>query len=185
MRSKFLYVACLTIALTGTSACNQTVTPEEEIRALVREAEIAAEDRQVGDLARLISAQYGDERGNSKDELVRMLRLQMIRNQVIYLMVRSGEIKIIDPDSATAVVHVAMAGGPLETFEDLARLGAELYRFDLDLVKESGKWRIIRARWGRAVDLEFASKKASPVEQPVRQPVRQINKTLSGHRTWI
>jgi len=138
------------------AACSGGVTPEEEIRALVREAQIAAEERQVGDFARLISEQYGDEHGNSKEELVRMLRLQMIRNQVIYLMVRTGEIKLVDDLSATAVVRVAMAGGPLETFEDLARLGAELYRFDLELVKESGKWRIIRARWGRALELDFA-----------------------------
>ena len=122
---------------------------------MVREAEIAAEDRQVGDLARLISEQYGDEHGNNKDELVRMLRLQMIRNQVIYLMVRTGDIDLHDETSASATVRVAMAGGPLEKFEDLARLGAELYRFDLELLKESGKWRIIRATWGRALGKDF------------------------------
>ncbi len=146
---------CAMLATMLLGACGDEITPEQEIRALVREAEIAAEERQVGDLARLISAQYGDEHGQSKEELVRMLRLQMIRNQVMYLMVRTGEIKIIDQATATAVVRVAMAGGPLETFEDLARLGAELYRFDLDLVKESGKWRIIRASWGRALDKDF------------------------------
>ncbi len=156
MQNNFFFVMCWLIALVAMSACNKTTTPEQEIRALVREAQIAAEERQVGDFARLISAQYGDERGNNKDELLRMLRLQMIRNQVIYLMVRTGEIKLLDDLSATAVVRVAMAGGPLETFEDLARLGAELYRFDLELVKESGKWRIIGARWGRALELDFA-----------------------------
>lgn len=143
------------VALFAASGCSDNVTPEEEIRALVREAEIAAEERQVGDLGRLISNQYGDDRGNNKDELLRMLRLQMIRNQVIYLLVRTGEIKVVDETSASAVVQVAMAGGPLETFEDLGRLGAELYRFDLDLAKESGKWRIIRARWGRAMEIDF------------------------------
>ncbi|NNF52762.1 MAG: hypothetical protein HKN59_10030 [Gammaproteobacteria bacterium] len=156
MRKYWFLATCSLIVLATMSACDDKTTPEQEIRALVREAQIAAEERQVGDLARLISEQYGDERGNNKDELVRMLRLQMIRNQVIYLMVRTGEITLLDDMSAKAVVRVAMAGGPLETYEDLARLGAELYRFDLELVKESGKWRIISARWGRALDLDFA-----------------------------
>lgn len=150
-----IIAAFLMVSLITASGCGDSVTPEEEIRALVREAEIAAEERQVGDFGRLISNQYGDGYGNNKDELLRMLRLQMIRNQVIYLLVRTGEIKVIDETSATAVVRVGMAGGPLETFEDLGRLGAELYRFDLELVKESGKWRIIRAGWGRAVDIDF------------------------------
>lgn len=152
--SLLLVSAVLLLAQTG---CDHTVSPEDEIRALVREAEIAAEERQAGDFARLISSQYGDERGNNKDEIVRLLRLQLIRNQVIYLLVRVGDIKVTSDITATAVIRVAMAGGPLESFEDLARLDAEFYRFDLELVKESGKWRIMRARWGRALEMDFAS----------------------------
>lgn len=147
--------ACLFVAVVTLSGCQSEVTPEQEIRALIREAQIAAEERQPGDFARIISEQYGDKYGNNKDELMRMLRLQLIRNQVIYLLVRTGEINVVDEASASAVVRVAMAGGPLETFEDLARLGAELYHFDLELVKESGKWRIIRADWRRALYPEF------------------------------
>lgn len=148
-------VAVLCFGLATLFACSIELTPEEEIRALVREAEIAVEERQVGDFARLISEQYGDAHGNNKEELLRMLRLQMIRNQVIYLLVRVGDINLHSEVSAAATVRVAMAGGPLQTYEDLARLGAELYRFDLDLVKESGKWRIVTAAWGHALDQDF------------------------------
>lgn len=145
----------LTPLLLCAAACSIKLTPEEEIRALVREAELAVEERQVDDFARLISSRYGDAHGNDKDELLRMLRLQMIRNQVIYLLVRVSDIRVRDELSAAATVRVAMAGGPLETFEDLGRLGAELYRFDIDLVKESGKWRIITASWRHALEADF------------------------------
>lgn len=137
-------------------ACGKAeITPEQEIRALVREAEIAAEERQVGDFARLISEQYYDRQGNDKETLLRMLRLQMIRNQAIYLLVQTGDISLRENKSATAIVRVAMAGGPLAGLEDLPRLGAELYRFDLELAKETGRWRIVSASWRQALTKEF------------------------------
>lgn len=122
---------------------------------MLLEAEIAAEERDVGDFARLISSQYGDQYGHDKDELLRMLRLQMIRNQVIYLWLQIAEVNVISDTTAQASVRVAMAGGPLQSFEDLARLGAELYRFELELVKESGKWRISTAAWDHALEKDF------------------------------
>lgn len=151
--SSWIYLTVLTAMLLV--ACSAGVTPEQEIRALLLEAEIAAEERDVGDFSRLISPQYGDQYGHDKDELLRLLRLQMIRNQVIYLWLQIAEINVISDASAEATVRVAMAGGPLHSFEDLARLGAELYRFELELVKESGKWRIARAAWDHALETDF------------------------------
>ncbi len=151
--SSWIYLTVLTAMLLV--ACSAGVTPEQEIRALLLEAEIAAEERDVGDFSRLISPQYGDQYGHDKDELLRLLRLQMIRNQVIYLWLQIAEINVISDASAEATVRVAMAGGPLQSFEDLARLGAELYRFELELVKESGKWRIARAAWDHALETDF------------------------------
>lgn len=154
--SRFFFCATLAwIALLMTACGGPEVTPEQEIRALVREAEIAAEERQVGDLARLLSDQYYDRQGHDKESLVRMLRLQMIRNQAIHLFVQFGEISVTENDSATAVVRVAMAGGPFKGLEDLPKLGAEFYRFNLDLSKEHGKWRIVSASWRQALENEF------------------------------
>lgn len=138
------------------AACGDAgITPEQEVRALVREAEIAAEERSVGDFARLISEEYADRRGNTKESLVRLIRLQMIRNQAIYLLVQTGDIVVTENKRAKALVRVAMAGGPLAGIEDLPKLGAELYRFDLELAKEQGKWRITSASWRQALTNEF------------------------------
>lgn len=153
--SVFRFCFLCSVAATLFACGDPAITPEQEIRALVREAEIAAEERQVGDFGRLISEQYYDRQGNDKETLVRMLRLQMIRNQAIYLLVQPGDIVVQENKSATAVVRVAMAGGPLAGLEDLPKLGAELYRFDLELAKEAGKWRIVSASWRQALTKEF------------------------------
>lgn len=152
----WLRFCLLCAAVAASFACSSPeVTPEQEIIALVREAEIAAEERQVSDFARLISGQYSDRQGNDKDAVLRLLRLQMIRNQVIYLLVQTGDIIVTENNTATAVVRVAMAGGPLSGIADLPKLGAELYRFDLALAREAGKWRIVSASWRQARTKEF------------------------------
>jgi hypothetical protein len=140
-------MAAWTAALTaGCTASN----PEAEIRALMAAAEQAAEARDVGFFAEVLGEGYRDSRGHDRDEALRSLRGYFIVNQRIDVVSRIDEIAVEGTDTARAVVQAGMlgrrTGGAL-----LEGLDADLYRFELELVKDAGEWRIIGASFDRAL----------------------------------
>jgi len=124
--------------------------PEGDIRALLAQAEEAAEARDTGFFADLLGTAYRDSRGNDRDEAIRMLRGYFLANQRIEVVSRVDEVVLEGKDAARAVLHAGMVG---------QRTGAglldgvkgDLYRFDLELVNDGGDWRIIGADFGRAL----------------------------------
>ena len=140
------WIALLTVILLA--GCGTAPSPEERIRALIAEAERAAESRDTGDVMALVAEGYTDAHGQGREELRRYLRALFLRYQSIHLLVRVSTIKVID-DRATATLFVAMAGQPL-TEADLPLLRADAHRLDLHLVNQEGDWVVAHAAWRRA-----------------------------------
>ncbi len=127
-----------------------TGDPETEIRALLAAAEKAAEERDAGFFADAIDTSYRDARGNDRDGLIRSIRGYFIANQRIEIVSRVDEVVLEGTDAARAVVHAGMVGQRAgATLVD--GVGADLYRFELELVNEGGDWRIIGADYRRAL----------------------------------
>ena len=124
--------------------------PEAEIRALLAAAEKAAEERDAGFFGDAIGASYRDTRGNDRDGLIRSIRGYFIANQRIEIVSRVDEVVLEGADAARAVVHAGMVGQRAgATLID--GVGADLYRFELELVNDGGDWRIIGADYRRAL----------------------------------
>ena len=124
--------------------------PEAEIRALLAGAEEAAEARDVSFFADTLGENYRDARGNDREEVLRMLRGYFIANQRIEIVSRVDEIVIEGGDAARAVVHAGMVGRRTDS-SLIDGLGADLYRFELELVNDGGNWQIIGADFNRAL----------------------------------
>jgi hypothetical protein len=137
-------LAAVIVAGCGTS------DPEAEIRALLAAAEEAAEARDVGFFSDLVGPGYRDSRGRDRAELLRMLRGLFLANQRIAVVSRVDEVALEGTDAARAVVHAGLLG-QRSGAELLAGVDADLYRFELELVNESGEWRIIGADVSRAL----------------------------------
>jgi hypothetical protein len=140
----------LAISVAALIAACATSDPEKEIRELLAAAELAAEQRDAGFFADVLDAAYRDARGNDRDEALRAVRGYFIANQRVELVSRVDEIAIEGVDAARAVVHVGMLGRRAGTAL-VEGLDADLYRFDLELVKGAGNWTIIGARIERAL----------------------------------
>ena len=131
------------------SGCGSS-DPEAEIRALLTAAEGAAEARDVGFFGDAIGDSYRDAQGNDREAVLRMLRGLFIANQRIEIVSRIDEIDVEGGDAARAVVHAGMVGRRTDaTLID--GLGADLYRFELELVNDGGNWQIIGADFKRAL----------------------------------
>ena len=137
----------LALVLTG---CGRESSPEDELRAVVAEAEAAAEARDASALSGLVADDYRDVRGNGVDEIRRYVRGYLIAHQSVHLLVRIEEIELKATDLARLRATVGMVGREAEGAAawDLA---ADVYEFDLTLAREAGYWKVTRADWRPAL----------------------------------
>lgn len=139
----------LIVILTGwLGACSTETTPESRIIALIEEGELAAEDRNLGFFRDVIAQDYTDASGLSRDEFLRMLAGYFYKHRSIHLVSRIEDVVLEDSKTARAVLIVGMAGSPVEGFDQLLTLRADLYRLELEFnMAEDIQLRY--ARWER------------------------------------
>lgn len=135
--------------------CSKTQTPEERVRAMIAQAEQAAERKESGKLRALLSERYSDDEGRDRRGLDGILRVYLLRHEAIHVLTRIERIEFPQPGNADVALYVAMAGRPLSAASELANFNADLYRLELRLVEEDGAWRVRRAAWRRAELGEF------------------------------
>jgi hypothetical protein len=143
------------LALAASACGGDPATPEARIRALLAGAEAAAEAKDAGGLKELVSDAYADDQGQDKRAVMGLVTFYFMRHQTIHLLTRVDRIELADDGSARAGVFVAMAGTPILGLDDLARLRADLYRFDFALAEENDDWRVTSASWRRAETADF------------------------------
>jgi hypothetical protein len=141
--------AIATLVLAASLAgCSPSPSPEDEIREVVAEAERAAEARDALALRDLVADDYRDGRGNGAEEIRRYAHGYLLAHQSVHLLVRIDEIELKAADVARLRATVGMAGR--ETNSGSAwDLAADVYEFDVTLVREDGDWRVSRADWRR------------------------------------
>lgn len=142
----------LPLAFVLLAACGgDAAPPEERIGALIDTMEQAVEAGSVEQAAELLHPNYRDDTHPNKPAAMRMLAAYLRRHSGIHLFSVVDSIDLApDGAGAHAVIYVAMSGVVVDSVETLARLRADLYRFDLELGLLEGDWRILHGRWERA-----------------------------------
>jgi hypothetical protein len=135
----------LLLVLAMLSSCGGDVSdPEEQVRAWVRAMHEAAEEKERGDIVAGISPAYIDARGNSRDDIDKLLRLYFFRQNTITLLGNIDDVKVIGGTAAEVSITVGMAG----TNNSALGISADAYRFELELELDGDDWLLISARWG-------------------------------------
>jgi hypothetical protein len=131
------------------AACGDPPTaPEEELRAWVAAGEEAAEHKERRELVGMVAPSYADARGNDREQIDKTLRAYFFRQHEVGLVTRIEEITVYDDTAAKIVLTVGMAG----TNDGVLGFSADAYRFDMEVEKASGEWKLISARWGQLGD---------------------------------
>ena len=150
MRTLMLLAALFTLI-----SCRNIETPEAQVRATIAQAEAAAEKKEVGMLRGMVSDSYADAQGQDKRAVEAVLRYYFLRNQSIHLFTRVSSVTLPQQDRALAIVYAGMAAQPVADVDELERLRADLFRFELEFVKEGDDWRVARAQWRRVDFADF------------------------------
>ena len=130
------------------SACGDPQSPEQQVRAVIDQMEMAAESRDVGDVVGLLSPGYRDAFANDREEAGQRVRGYFVLNQSIHLLTRIQDITFPSEDEARASVLVGMVGRDADA-ANAWQLAADLYEFDLALLREDGEWKVSWAEWRR------------------------------------
>jgi hypothetical protein len=106
MRSLILISFSLLLAACGAPAGS----PEEALREWLARGEIAAEERDRGELLDMISEDYADTRGNDRERVGDLLRVYFFRQHSIALLTNIDDISISGETAAIINLTIGMAG---------------------------------------------------------------------------
>ncbi len=147
----------LSLSFVAILACSsKSDSPEDMVREILKRAEIAAEEKDVGVFRDIVSASYTDKTKHDKKAIIGILRYYFLRNRSIHLFTRITTVEFPNPEKAEVTMFVAMAGRPITNAEELLLIRADLYRFDIAFADEGDNdWKVIRAGWRRAERKDF------------------------------
>ena len=145
MRLSMPTFALASAALALLAGCADDTSPEQQVRAVLESMEQAVEARDVGDLMEHLSANYRDGQGQNRVEASRYARGYFIANQSVHLLTRIESLEFPQSDEARVKLQVGMAGRDGET--GVAGFTADVYDFDIALVREDGEWKVSYADW--------------------------------------
>ena len=122
----------LSVAVIFLAACGTRGSDDEQVRALIKAVEVAAEDRDASDVLVHVGAQYTDERGD-KAQLQNTLRGYFLAYPRIELLVDIESLEFPVPELAQAVI-------------DITSLPAGHHaKLEVEFRKSDGKWLAVRA----------------------------------------
>lgn len=149
MRAVARVLLLLSLALLALSCSQNDDSPEAQIRRFIAAGIEAAENRDSETLQDMLHIGYRDGRGYDRKQLAGLLRVYFLRHKNIHLFSKIDQIDLISDSHATVNMHVAMAGSVIANVDALASLRAQIYRFELELVKQPD-WQLQHARWAPA-----------------------------------
>jgi hypothetical protein len=126
------------------AACAPSGTPEDEIRALVTEAEELAEARDASGLRDLVADDYQDSSGRDAAEIRNFLHAWLVAHPSVNLLTRIDSIELQGTELARAQVTFGMLGREAKGESDW-ELAADVERLDVRLAREGSEWRVIGA----------------------------------------
>lgn len=131
---------CLSLAGCG----GPSEGPEAALRAWVSQGHDLAEEKDRRGLVDMISPDYVDARGNSRDDISDLFRIYFLRTHTVALITRIDELNVFGDDAGEVALTVGMAGTNDGTFG----FSADAYKFEMEFEREGDDWLLTSARWG-------------------------------------
>jgi hypothetical protein len=133
------------LAALACAACGSAGTPEDEVRALVDEAETLAEARDAGELRALVADDYADASGRDAADVRNLLHAWLAAHPSVNLLTRIDSIELEGTEQARVQVTVGLLGREAKDGSDWD-LAMEVERLDIRLARDGDDWRVIGAR---------------------------------------
>lgn len=133
--------------------CSDAVdlSPEDQIRTLLDQAEGAVETRDLTEAAGLISTEYMDRSGRDRQQLRSLLAGYFLRHRQIHVLKQIQQITFSDEKHSRVILYAGITGSRAEYTNAISQWRGDFIRLEIDLVLEENEdWRVLRASWQRA-----------------------------------
>ena len=131
------------------ASCGDAESPEQQVQKVIEQIDAAVESGDTGKLTQLLSAEYRDATGMSREEAIRTARGYFIANQWVGVMPMIAQIEFPLPDEARVRGHVVTMTGNAEVAARKWDQSAGSYELKLTLRQEDGEWKVSFAQWRR------------------------------------
>lgn len=130
------------------AACSDNVTPETAVRARLDALVQSVEQNEFSALRDFFADAYRDMRHPDRRAAIQTIIAYRMRHRAVHLFSRIASITVVpDTGHAQSRLYLAMTGVPLQSFDALVQLRADLYQFDVDWIDDGGEWRVVGATW--------------------------------------
>ncbi|MES9971153.1 MAG: hypothetical protein ABW092_14050 [Candidatus Thiodiazotropha sp.] len=147
----------LLIMLLVAGCSDDPLTPEEQLRSLLSEAESYLEERDLTSAMAFVDPAYGDKNGRDFRGLKAMLLGYFMRHKSIHIISKIDQIDLRSAHESEVVLFAGLAGSPQEAEMAPAQWRGDLLRLQLLFKrKDGGDWRLQMADWRRATPQDFA-----------------------------
>jgi hypothetical protein len=133
-------------------SCSAENDPETILQDYILACKKVVKERRFRSIKDLISDSYQDSQSRRKNDLIAMARTYMLRNRSINIF--SHPLTVTQSDSAnqlSASVLVALSGIPIEDVAMLPTVHADIYLFELNLIREKDDWKLFSSSWRQAM----------------------------------
>lgn len=125
-------------------------TEQDKVKKVITTIQRAAEEKEIGKVLDRLSRTYRDPQGNDYNGIKALLLFYFYRHQKVSVYIPTIEATVTDATAKALFQAVLTGGGKAESVKDLLPEALGVYNFDVDLVRESGAWKVASARWKRA-----------------------------------
>ncbi len=136
-------------------SCSSPPDRATQVRRCLQAIEEAIEEKDLGEFKEQISAQFQDQRGRKRQELLSLLQLHFLKQRSLHILTQLKELRF-EAGEAQVELSVAVAGTGLPGVEALSQVKAEILVMTLNLRREEERWQLIRADWRRGSIADFA-----------------------------
>lgn len=152
LRAPLLFLFSLLL----TSCSGDSETPEQQLKRLVAEAELAVESRDLSASMAFVDPDYLDLQGRGWPQIRGLLAGYLLRHPSIHILAKVDRIELIGEREAELVVLAGLAGSTAEAETPLGQWRGRLMRLDLRFrLNQAGEWLLMKADWRQAQREDF------------------------------
>ncbi|MCB1802092.1 MAG: hypothetical protein KDI82_10440 [Gammaproteobacteria bacterium] len=138
------------LILSALVGCAGEANPETAVRERLDALIQAVENNEFVALRDFFAEAYRDARHPDRRSAIQTIAGHRMRHRGVHLFSHVASITVgPEQGRARARLYLAMTGVPLQSFDALVQLHADLYQFDVDWIDEDDEWRVAGATWQR------------------------------------
>ncbi|MCF6301436.1 MAG: hypothetical protein L3J52_10030 [Proteobacteria bacterium] len=140
----------------GLIACStEPKDKQQQLLSTIENMELAAENRNLSDFMEFFSEDFSNVNGRKIADVRRLVMLQFMRHQKLFIITNIKNIQWHDDLHATVDISAALAGRPMNESSLLASIRADMITLKVSFSKQGEDFMVTSATWQHASPTDF------------------------------